>query len=197
MKALVIIASICFILNKFFLLLPFGTKWVSTKFKWFLGMLGAILFIIYFFSIGSPMLSTLEIGLTILTLYRFIVEEKRSQIIEYTLGIFTGIIVFILYLNMKNGFIQDTELLGSWGMIIGTFFLIQDKLKMGFILYGIGHLFLVYFGYSKNETVFWNLQLVQAFMCFSILIKEEENRYNAISIIVCLYMLYIGYDLFV
>lgn len=172
MQLLVIVASLCFILNKVFLLLG-NSQIVSERTKWLMGVLGALLFIVYFFSIESPILSTLEIGLTVLTLYRFIVGINRNKTFEQMLGVFTGIIVFLLFLEKYQGYIETLQLAGALGMLIGTFYLIQEKYKTGFTLYALGHIFLTIFGYQKSETIFWILQLVQAVLCLTIFISEK------------------------
>ncbi len=185
MQALVIIASLCFIFNKVFLLLD-NTPAVPGKIKWGLGLLGAILFIAYFFLIKSPILSTLEIGLTVLTSYRFIVGEKRRDDVEKILGIFTGVVIITLFILKYSGYLETLQLLGSLGMLIGTFYLIQEKYKTGFTLYALGHIFLTIFGYQQHEVTFWYLQLVQVLLCLTIYANntKSEARGNWISVII-------------
>lgn len=174
MQILVFIASLLFIFNKMLLLDSFLK--IQDRIKWSLGLIAAILFIVYFFLLGSPILSTLEIGLTILMLYRTIVKERSKGLIENLLGIITSLIIIFLLIRTYTGYIETVQFLGAFGMLLGTYKLIQDKQKTGFSLYAIGHIFTVIYGYQNNEFVFWWLQLLQALMCLTIFIS---NRFEA------------------
>lgn len=178
-QVIVFIASCLFIINKGLLLHP---EWiVKEEIKWSFGMIAAIMFIIYFFAIGSPILATLEIGLTILSLYRTIVGLKRNLFVEKVLGIFTGLVILVLFIEKYNGYIETLQLAGSICMIIGTFYLIRDEYKKGFTIYAFGHIFLSIFGYGKGELIFWLLQYTQALICFTVFLNKKEKLIYKVS----------------
>lgn len=157
-------------------MLLLNSEWTAKEnLKWLFGMIAALLFIIYFFSIGSPILATLEIGLTVLALYRTLVGTKRNSGIEKMLGVFTIIIVLILFIEKYTGYIETLQLAGAVCMMIGTFYLIQDKYKAGFAIYALGHLFLTIFGYQRHELIFWYFQLFQVCLCLMVFVDNKDG----------------------
>ncbi len=172
MQILITIASLLFFCNKILLLL--GKK-LNRRLGWFLGGLGAILFIIYFFKINTPILAILEIGLVVLMTYRFIAKEKTNKLIENSLGIITGIFILVLTFITTEGVMTWSQFFGAFGMLIGTYFLISarqvqfEKIslqeRLGWLFYGFGHLFTSYIGYQKHEWIFFVFQVWQMFLC--------------------------------
>lgn len=173
MQILITIASLLFFGNKSLLLL--GKK-VNKRLGWFLGAAAAVLFIVYFFLINTPILSVLEIGLTILMTYRFIAGQKTNKIIENVLGVVTGIFIVILTVIAKLGTMNILQFFGAFGMLIGTYLLISSnqvqfeesgwKERFGWIMYGAGHFFTSYIGFEKHEWIFFVFQAWQMLLCF-------------------------------
>ena len=193
MQILITTASLLFFSNKLLLLL--GEK-LNKRLGWFLGGIAAILFIIYFFYIDTPVLSVLEIGLTILMTYRFIASEKTNKFIENLLGVITGIFIIILTLVTTEGIMTWPQFFGAFGMLIGTYFLISAKQlqvlkislqeRIGWLLYGFGHFFTSYIGYQKHEWIFFVFQVWQMLLCicgFSIL-NLKQRKIATISVLI-------------
>lgn len=153
---------------------------------WLCGTLGAIFFIIYFFNIGLPILSILEIGLTILMAYRFIAKDKTNRGIENMLGILTGIFIIIFTILTRQEILTFAQFFGALGMLIGTYLLISTKQEINFIeikerygwlLYGIGHFFTSCIGYQKHEWIFFVFQAWQMLLCFGgFVVKDPQKR---------------------
>lgn len=181
MTILITIASLLFFGNKVFLLLG---KRIWQKLGWFLGSLGAILFVIYFFLIGTPILAVMEIGLTLLMTYRFIAGVKTNHLIEKVLGVITGLIIIFLTIITNQGLVTWAQFFGSLGMLIGTYFLIAKNQaksinwnsRIGWLLYGLGHLFTSYIGYQKHEWIFFIFQVWQMLLCFGGFLTEDQIK---------------------
>lgn len=182
MTTLITIASVLFFSNKTLLLL--GKK-MDRRIGWLCGTIGAILFIIYFFLIGTPILSVLEIGLTILMLYRFLAKEKTNRTIEYGLGILTGVFIVILTILANKGTMSTAQFFGAFGMLVGTYFLIRAKQqsdyisvkeRCGWIFYGTGHFFTSYIGYQKHEWIFFIFQAWQILLCLSGFLARDSRK---------------------
>ncbi len=172
MQILITTASLLFFSNKTLVLLGHS---INKRIGWFFGALGAGLFIFYFFLIEAYILSIVEIGLTILMTYRFLVAEKTNKYIEVALGVVTGIFISILTFFTSQGVMTIAQFLGASGMLIGTYLLISVnqqstsllwKERIGFLLYGFGHLCTSYIGYQKHEWIFFIFQAWQMFLCF-------------------------------
>jgi hypothetical protein len=184
---LISVASLLFFGNKVCLLIG---KSVGRKLGWFLGSFGALLFIIYFFLIGTPILSIMEIGLTILMTYRFIAGIKTNRSIENILGIITGGIIMLLTVITQEGLLTVAQLFGALGMLIGTYFLISREqvqiinwnARIGWLLYGIGHFFTSYIGYQKHEWIFFIFQSWQMLLCFGGFAISDQKKREIITV---------------
>lgn len=182
-QILITAASLLFFSNKILVLLGHS---INKRIGWFFGALGAVLFIVYFFLIEAYILSVVEIGLTILMTYRFIAAEKTNKYIELALGIVTGIFISILTIFTTQGVMTTAQFLGALGMLIGTYLLISAKQqsisplwkeRIGFLLYGFGHLCTSYIGYQKHEWIFFIFQAWQMFLCFiGFIMSTKKSR---------------------
>jgi hypothetical protein len=189
MTSLVSIASLLFFSNKILLLL--GKK-INKQIGWLCGTFGAILFIIYFFIIGTPILSVLEIGLTTLMAYRFWAGEKTNKIIENGLGILTGLIIIVLTILAEQGMMSLAQFSGAFGMLVGTYLLISAKQieditteeRYGWLLYGLGHLCTSFIGYEKQEWVFFIFQYWQMLLCFGGFVAYTKEKRKIITMTV-------------
>jgi hypothetical protein len=84
------------------------------------------------------------------------------------------------------------QLLGTFGMLIGTYLLIsvtQDKFigikeRCGWLLYGLGHLFTSYIGYQKHEWIFFIFQAWQMFLCLGGFITKDQEKRKTITMII-------------
>ena len=138
----------------------------------------------------------LEIGLTILMLYRFLANDKTNKTIEYSLGVITAVFVIILTALTNSGAITYAQFFGAFGMLVGTYLLISVKQQLeyieirerfGWLLYGIGHFFTSYIGYQKHEWIFFMFQFLQMLLCFGgFAVKDLKKRRVAINTILIL-----------
>lgn len=193
MTALITIASILFFGNKALLLL---NKKINQKLGWFFGFLGAILFVIYFFLINTPILSIMEIGLTVLMFYRFIVGDKSNKAVEKFLGIVTGLIIISLTILTNEGLMTGAQFFGAFGMLLGTYFLISVEQsqfektnwqeRVGWLLYALGHVFTSYIGYQKQEWIFFVFQAWQMFLCLCgfLFINQRQRKKITVTVLV-------------
>ncbi len=189
MFILITVASLLFFGNKTFLLLG---KQIGQKVGWFMGSLGAVLFVIYFFIIGTPILAVMEIGLTLLMTYRFIAGIRSSELVEKILGIVTGLIIIFLTIIANQGLVTWAQFFGSLGMLVGTYFLIAKNQaesinwnsRIGWLLYGLGHLFTSYIGYQKHEWIFFVFQVWQMLLCFGGFATKNSSKRNLITKII-------------
>ncbi len=175
MTVLVIIASLCFTLNKFFLVNNEAIQ-IPKQISWFFGFLGALLFIIYFYKTDSLILSTLEIGLLLLTLYRTVSTEKNKTI-ENVLGFVVLLVLGIQFYVTYIGLLGTLQFVASVFMLWGTYRMIRDNFISGFLLYGLGHLFTARYGYRMDLEIFWKFQMIQAVICLFGLWGTEKEFY--------------------
>lgn len=195
-EIIITLASLLFLGNKTLLLL--GKK-TNKMLGWSFGAVGAALFIVYFFMIHTPILSVLEIGLTILMTYRFIAGEKTNRKIENYLGIITGLFIVVLTILARQGTLSLPQFAGAFGMLVGTYFLISVKQellsvslwreRMGWLLYGSGHFFTSYIGYQKHEWIFFTFQAWQMLLCligFAIPDLKDRKLVTSAGFLFCL-----------
>lgn len=194
MDILVTTASLLFFSNKTMLLL--GEK-INKQIGWFFGATGAVLFAIYFFCIGTPILSVAEIGLTVLMTYRFFAGEKTNVSVERFLGVATSVVIIILTIVAGLGIMTLAQFGGAFGMLAGTYLLVSTKQqvaetfalkeRIGWLLYGAGHFFTSYVGYQKHEWIFFIFQAWQMMLCFggfSLIEKNERKLAVIMSLII-------------
>lgn len=172
MNILITISSLLFFNNKALLLLG---QPLQKTIGWLLGTVAAILFIVYFFLIDTKILSVLEIGLVLLMGYRFVAGSVTNKRVEYGLGIVTWIGIGVLVILARAGFMTWIQCVGAFGMFLGTYFLISVhqsqthrvhvRERVGWFLYGIGHVATSYIGYEKGEWVFLLFQVWQLLLC--------------------------------
>ncbi len=195
-EIIITIASLLFLTSKTLLLLG---KRINKKLSWFLGATGAALFVLYFFMIHTPILSVLEIGLTVLMSYRFLAGSKTNRKIENALGVATLFLIFILTVLAKQGTFGPAQFFGALGMLLGTYFLISSKQELflesgwkervGWLLYGAGHFFTSYIGYQKHEWIFFTFQAWQMLLCligFSIPDIKDRKLVTSAGSLFCL-----------
>lgn len=184
MTILIITASLCFTLNKFFLVNK-ETIPIPRQISWFFGFLGALLFIVYFYKTDSLILSTLEIGLLLLTLYRTI-STKENKTTENILGFIVLVVLAIQLYVTFLGLLGVLQFIASVCMLWGTYRMIRNNFVSGFLLYGLGHLFAAQYGYKMDLEIFWKFQIIQAIICLFVLWKTDKELYSKKKLKVCL-----------
>ena|GEM_PF-1160252 len=172
MNILITTSSLLFFFNK---ILVLTGKPLQRTLGWLLGTFAAVLFIVYFFLIGTHILSVLEIGLVLLMGYRFFAKEETNKKVEYLLGAVTAGMVIVLAYLTHVGMMTWMQCLAAFGMLLGTYFLIsvsqvvgsdiEIRERIGWLLYGVGHMATSYIGYQKGEWIFFAFQVWQLLLC--------------------------------
>ena len=79
-------------------------------------------------------------------------------------GLLIAAVLFFVF--AYNGLITMIELLSSFGMLWGTYFLTHKRVRWGWILYGVAHLLAARLGYQKDQDFFADFQLASAIVSF-------------------------------
>jgi hypothetical protein len=157
--------SLLFFMNKVFVL-------IGKKSGWLLGAIAASLAIFYFYFIGLYVYTVLEVGLVILMGYGFFKKEEKNPRVETTIRVVTIAVMLIQTTLAFKGMITIVELGSSLGLVIGTFLLTHQKVKAGWILYGIAHILAAVLGYNKGQQFFADFQIASALVSFVGCIKK-------------------------
>ena len=157
--------SLLFFMNKVFIL-------IGKKSGWLIGAIAASLAIFYFYFIGLYVYTVLEVGLVILMSYGFFKKDEKKPKTEMIIRLVTVVVMLIQTGLAFKGMITIVELSSSLGLVVGTFFLTHQKIKAGWILYGIGHILTAILGYNKGQQFFADFQIASAIVSFIGCIKK-------------------------
>ena len=150
-----ILGSILYFSQKIFLSL-------NKRIGWLLGFLGSIAFTIVTLHKGSFSYSVLEMTSGIIFIFGMFVWRRNNKIqnkITIFMSVFTLmgiIIVFLLNLGSPNWILENLMVIL---FSIGAVFLVLKK-PIGWILYILGHLVLVYYGYILGTYYISILQII-------------------------------------
>ena len=165
-----IIGSILYFSQKVFLSL-------NKRIGWILGFLGSIAFIIVTLHKGSYSYTILEATSGIIFIFGIFAWDKNNKLqnkITILMSIITilGIIfVFLLNLGSPNRILENLMVLL---FSIGAVFLVLKK-PIGWILYILGHLVLIYYGYILGTYYISLLQVIS--LPFAVIgYKNLKNR---------------------
>lgn len=164
------IVSIIFFSNKIGLLVerknPLG---------WWLGVIGAVSAIFYFFLINLPIYTVAEVGLLVLMIYG--TKEKRSRKTEIGIEIATGFIAVALVFLTFQGEITMFEFLSSIGMLVALYLLHPSnggwKMKWGWVILAVTHVLAAQIGYMKEQPMFPHYQIASAIVGIFGAIKKD------------------------
>ena len=158
-EILEILVSLIFFGNKVFILL-------ERKFGWLLGVVAAALAVIYFYRIELQIYMVLEASLVVLMGYGYFKRDLENPRVEFVIRFVIMVVMLVLAMFAYNGLITMIELLSSFGMLWGTYFLTHKRVRWGWILYGVAHLLAARLGYQKDQDFFADFQLASAIVSF-------------------------------
>ena len=164
-----ILGSILYFSQKIFLSL-------NKRIGWLLGFLGSIAFTIVTLHKGSFSYSVLEMTSGIIFIFGMFVWRRNNKIqnkITIFMSVFTLmgiIIVFLLNLGSPNWILENLMVIL---FSIGAVFLVLKK-PIGWILYILGHLVLVYYGYILGTYYISILQIIS--LPFAIIVYKNLKK---------------------
>ena len=179
-QILAIVVAIIFFVNKVLVLL-------EQKSGWLVGMVGAILATAYLYLIGLYIFSVLEMGLIVLMGYGFFAKDHKNKLIEQCIRGVTVAATLISAYFVFAGMTTVYEIIGSIGMLVGTYLLTHENKKLGWFLYAIAHGITAYLCYGKSVSLhndshttaaiifFADLQIASALIaCVGLCIKDKK-----------------------
>ena len=169
-----VLVSLIFFVNKLFLL-------SERKLGWLLGAVAATLAILYFYLIGLPIYTVLEASLVILMAYGFLKKETENPRVEFVIRLVVIVAMFLLAIFAFNGLITIIELPSALSMLWGTYLLTHNKMRRGWIFYGVAHLLAAILGYQKEQLFFADFQVASAIVCFVGATKKSGVMTKAVT----------------
>ncbi|MHB8871345.1 MAG: nicotinamide mononucleotide transporter [Candidatus Doudnabacteria bacterium] len=168
------VGSIIYLTQK--ILLSFGKR-----IGWLFGFVGAISFTIVTFHKESYSYSILEITSGIIFIFGWILWNRSSSIEKWltltmsSLAIIGILFVFLLNLGSPNWILESSEIIL---FAVGAIFLTLRK-PLGWILYGLGHLVLIYYAFLLGTYFIMALQIVSlpfAIIGFRNFKKQSQSK---------------------
>ena len=153
-----ILVSLIFFVNKILLLI--GKK--LERLGWLMGSIAAVLAVIYFFLLELYIFTVLEFGLIILMGYGFFVKEIKNPTTEKLIHLFILVVMTVLVFFAFTGMMTIYEFVGAVLMLLGTYFLTHNIYALGWLLYGVSHLFAAYVTNQKGQQFFADFQIASA-----------------------------------
>ncbi len=150
-----ILVSLIFFVNKILVL-------VGKKTGWLVGAFAAVLAVTYFFLLKLYIFTVLEFGLVILMGYGYWAKEETNSSVEKLIQKLILTIMTILAIFAFTGMMTVYEFTGAILMLLGTYYLTHRKEAVGWLLYGISHLFAAYVTNQKGQQFFADFQIASA-----------------------------------
>lgn len=150
-----VVGSLVYLIQK--VLLSF-----NKRIGWLFGCIGSIAFTIVTVHKGSFAYAILEMTSGILFLFGLILWNKYSSVEKWATFAMSGIailgimFVFILNLGSPNWILESAEVAF---FAIGAVFLVLRK-PIGWVLYGLGHFFLIYYAFLLGTYFIMALQIL-------------------------------------
>lgn len=136
------------------------------KVAWLIGMIGTILAMAYLYIIHLYVFTVLEIGLIVLMAYGFFQKEEKNLTVEKFINIIIILSAVAMAWFVFTGIMTIFELVGSMGLLIGTYCLTHNKQKIGWLCYLVAHLFTAHLGYDRHQYFFADFQIASAIISF-------------------------------
>ncbi len=164
-----IVVAVVFFVNKFFLL-------VDRKDGWLWGAVGCLLAIVYFYLIHLFVYMVMDVGLVILMTYGYLKKDAKRPMVELTIQITSAVVMIIMAYCAFNGMLTVLELVSAMGMLIGTYLLSHEKVRIGWILYAITGVLAVFVCIEKYQQVLVVFQICQVvFALFAIFGEQRKS----------------------
>ncbi|HEU0085972.1 MAG TPA: hypothetical protein VFQ59_03395 [Candidatus Paceibacterota bacterium] len=168
-EILSVLVSIIFFVNKILIL-------IERKSGWLVGAIAAALALIYFILIELLIFTVLEFGLVILMAYGFFFNNRKNLYIEKLIHLTIVCVMTVLASLAFTGMMTIYEFVSAVLMLFGTYYLTHNKEALGWLLYGLAHLFAAYVTIEKNQQFFADFQIASAIVSaigFCLKIKEK------------------------
>lgn len=150
-----ILVSLIFFANKVLVL-------VGKRSGWLTGVVAAALAAVYFFLINLHVYVVLEVGLIVTMGYGFLKKGKPNPRVTVCLRWFLVVIMAAQTLFVFQGAITLVEFVSSVLMLLGTYYLTHDAVRLGWACYVAAHLFAAYLGFCKDQVFFADFQIASA-----------------------------------
>ncbi len=160
-----IAVAIIFFTNKVLVL-------AGRKSGWLVGALAALIAIFYFYRIGLYVYTALEVGLIILMVYGFMKKDEKKPRVETMIRLVTVLVMLALAIFAFSGVITVVEFASSIGLLMGTYFLTHNKIRLGWIFYALAHSLASILGYSKGQQIFADFQVASAIVSYIAIFKK-------------------------
>ena len=167
-----ILVSLIFFVNKILVLL-------GKKIGWLVGAFAAVLAIIYFLMLELYIFTVLEFGLIVLMGYGFWAKEETNLSVEKLIQIVIVVVMTVLVFFAFTGMMTVYEFTGAILMLLGTYFLTHRREALGWLLYGISHLFAAYVTNQKGQQFFADFQIASALVsaiAFLLIVKKKSKK---------------------
>ncbi len=156
MAFLQVIVSVLFFIQKIFLV------FTDKKFGWLIGVIAAVFGVFYFYHLDMMMYVALEASTIILMGYGFLKNDGSSIKIKIFVGLVTSISMLALAISAFVGIMTIVEFISTSSFLAGTYLILYKKLRWGWFLFVIGHVFSAVLGWEKDQNVFLVFQILSA-----------------------------------
>lgn len=150
--------------NKVFLLL-------GKRAGWIFGFFAGVSFAVYYLFIDLKILGIVQIGLTMLMIYGYIVHKKISKGAHMMATLVLSMIaITLLFATFKNSLtiIETLSVLsGCWA----TYLIAQKKYRSGWLVFLIAHITSAYLTFLKSEYIFFSFQIFSAIVAICGVLK--------------------------
>ena len=150
-----VVVSITYFAQKIFIL-------YGKKSGWLVGVVAALLAIVYYQRIGLHIYVVLNIGMSVLMAYGFFKKADKKPMVELAIRLVTLVVMGYMTFHVFRGTMTIVELISSAVLLFGTYLLTHDYMKSGWGLFFVGHAFAVPLGYEKMQYIFMWFQVASA-----------------------------------
>ena len=169
-EILEIAVGVIFFANKVFLL-------AGKRLGWFIGTIAATLAFFYFLLLGLYIYTVLEVGLVVLMGYGFLHRRSRrnkkvERVLHYTIAIIMTVLAYFVF----SGLMTMIEFVGAVTMLSGTYYLTHNKMRLGWAVYGVSHIFVIILAIYANQMFFAHFQMASAIVALVGVINGNKNR---------------------
>ncbi|HCY17856.1 MAG: hypothetical protein UR70_C0009G0001 [Candidatus Nomurabacteria bacterium GW2011_GWB1_35_20] len=143
---------------------------------WLMGSIAGILAIFYFFLLELYVYMVMEFGIFVLMFYGFLIGKEKNTKTELIINWFLiGILGAFAYF-VFSGILTIVEFFSSIAFLLGTYYLIHTKPRLGWILYVLAHAGSTYLGFEKKENFFATFQLASVIVAIIGFLYPNLNR---------------------
>lgn len=148
---------------------------IEKRSGWLIGVIAAVISIVYFFLLNLAIFTVLEVGLVILMGYGYWRKQDVDVRVEWLIRIAIMVVMAFLTYFVFRGFLTIMEFVGSVLMLWGTYFLTHGKMWWGWVIYGASHVFAAIVGYGAAQPFFAHFQIASAMVAVAGIVKESDK----------------------